>query len=81
MPLPFHQCTWSPSEVTQRTGVLSARTGSHVHLQMNSWKKEGDHHDGLSKMLSEWTLIEMSNPPLASNITFRNKQKAYPGLG
>lgn len=31
----------------------AARTGSHVHLQMYPWKREGDYCDGLRKMLIE----------------------------
>lgn len=62
--------------------ISSAGTGYPVQLQKNLWKRERDSTMALDKcLLSEWILTEMSNPPVGSNITFRNKQKAYPCLG
>lgn len=62
--------------------ISSAGTGYPVQLQKSLWKRERDTTMALDKcLLSEWILTEMSNPPVGSNITFRNKQKAYPRLG
>lgn len=81
IPVSFHQGVQSLSEVTQQSFIASAGTGPHGNLQMNPWERESAHHYGLRTcLLSEWIPIEMSNSPLNSNISFRNKPKTCLGL-
>lgn len=83
-PFSLHQGRQSSSEIPQQISlcISSARSASPVPLRIKLQKRRRHTMMPLDECLvSEWVLTEVSNPPVGSNITSRNRQKAYPDSG